>query len=130
MQFSFFFSCEETSCFKYDLCFIFSPVDVSWVRFCSNFNEFTVNFKSAFFNFNFTVKATLSCVIFQQVSKHCWICKIVDCNYFNTFNVLNTTKSKTTDTAKTVNTNFNYHFVVILLPLIEEVRNLLIQTNL
>ncbi|CKV05936.1 Uncharacterised protein [Mycobacterium tuberculosis] len=41
--------------------------------------------------------------------KHNWICKVVDACNFNTFYVLDTTESKTTDTSETVNTNFNYH---------------------
>ena len=107
--FSSFFLSKETSCFKNDFYTVVSPVDLFWITFSRNFNEFTVNFESTFFNFHSTVETTLSCVIFQQVCKHNWICKVVDASNFNTFYVLDTTESKTTDTTETVNTNFNYH---------------------
>ena len=103
------FSCKETSCFKNDFYTIISPVNLFWITFCRNFNEFTVNFESTIFYFNSTVETTLSCVVFQQVCKHNRISKVVDACNFNTFYVLDTTESKTTDTAETVNTNFNYH---------------------
>ncbi|CIV95101.1 Uncharacterised protein [Streptococcus pneumoniae] len=107
--FSCFFLSKETSSFKNDFYTVSSPVDLFWITFSRNFDEFTVNFKSTFFNFNSTVETTLSCVVFQQVCKHNWICKVVDACNFNTFYALDTTESKTTDTSETVNTNFNYH---------------------
>ncbi len=107
--FSFFFRSKETSSFKNDLYTISSPVNVSWFAFSRNFNEFAVNFKTTIFNFNSTVETTLSCVIFQQVCKHSWVCKVIDTRNFNTFNILDTTECKTANTTKTVNTNFNYH---------------------
>ena len=103
------FSCKETSCFKNDFYTVVSPVNLFWVTFSRNLNEFTVNFKSTFFYFNSSVETTLSCVIFQQMCKHCRICKVIDASNFNTFYILDTTESKTTDTTETVNTNFNYH---------------------
>lgn len=103
------FSCKETSCFKNDFYTIVSPVDLFWVTFCRNFNELTINFKTTIFNNNITVETTLSCIVFQQVCKHSWVSKVVNTSYFNTFNVLDTTECKTTDTTETVNTNFNYH---------------------
>src|SRR5574337_637571 len=115
MFFSSFFSCKETSCFKNDFYAISSPIDVCRISFLRNFDEFTVNVKTVFFNFNSTVETTLSCIVFQQVCKHSRVCQIIDTCNFNTLNIFDTTKCKTTNTAETVNTNFNYHFVEILL---------------
>ncbi|MNI78297.1 hypothetical protein D3C73_1346590 [compost metagenome] len=58
--------------------------------------------------FNIAIEATLSCIIFKQMSQHFSISQVVDCYNFNALYILNTTECQATNTSKTVNTYFNH----------------------
>ena len=56
---------------------------------------------------DFAAVAALSCIIFEKMSKHSGACKVVDGNNFITLCTEHLSESETTDSAETVNSNFN-----------------------
>ncbi|MNI27592.1 hypothetical protein D3C73_813350 [compost metagenome] len=109
VKFSFFFSCEEACALKNDVYAKLAPWQFFRVTVSKNFNFFTVNFEETVMYFNISIKSALSCIIFQQMSQHFSVCQVIDCYYFNTFHILNTTESKASNTSKTINTYFYTH---------------------
>ena len=115
---SFIFCTVETCTFKNYVNFICCPRTVSCIFFSRDFDFFSINndrifcsFYSVFSFTNTTHESTLSCIIFKKVSKHFWACQIVDSNNFITISFEHLTESQTTNTAKTINSNSNCHFI-------------------
>ncbi|MNJ40219.1 hypothetical protein D3C77_351090 [compost metagenome] len=109
VKLSFFFRCEEACALKNDINAKLAPRKLFRVAVSHNLNFFAVDFEEAVMNFNITLESALSCIIFQQMSQHFSVGQVINCYYFDTFHVLNTTESKTSNTSKTVNTYFYTH---------------------
>ena len=57
---------------------------------------------------------TLSCIVLQKMSEHGRLCQIVDSNNLITLCAKHLTESKTADTTKTIDCNFNCHVKILL----------------
>ncbi len=64
--------------------------------------------------FNVSVETTLSRIVLEKVSKHLRVSQVVDCNNFDSFVFDDLAESQTTNTSKSVNTNFYCHVNFLL----------------
>ena len=106
----------ETSAFQNNVNTNLAPRQLCSVSLCIDLQSLTVNSDSTSFVISrnsVLVLTDLACItalcgiILQQVSQHRRLSQIVDCNDLITICAEHLAECETTDTAKTINSNFN-----------------------
>ena len=115
MSLSFLFGEEKTGRFNYVLSTYFVPLEFVGVLACSNADSLTVDDEFAVFHVNIdrAFELTVHSVIFEHVCKIVYRAEVVDSYDLDVISFLSCTEYKTSDTAESVDTNFNFFHVSI-----------------
>ena len=106
--------CEQTCGFQYVFSTSFFPRDVFGIHAVENCYFMTFNNQFAVFCFHFAVETTVCGIVFQHVHHVIQIDeRIIYCNNLYIASFDRSTKYQTTNTTKSVNTNF-YHIQFLL----------------
>ena len=110
-----FFGEEKAGAFDDQVGADVAPFQVSRITLGSEANSLAVDHQIVALDRNITVEVAMHGIVLEHVGQIICFQQIVDTDYFDIAEVLGDgTEGHTTDTAKTVNTDFNRHVVFLL----------------
>ena len=99
---------EETSGFHHIVSAHFVPFQVCGILFSGNANLVAVHHQHAVFHGNLALEFAMHGVITKHVSHVIHVQKVIDSNHLHVVSFCCSSENQSADTAKTVNTNFNF----------------------